>query len=40
MVVGDVDVLVVDDDSIDDLMDNLLVEGFNDTANKYPACCS
>ena len=39
MVVGDVDVEVMGDGAMDDLMDDLLVEGFDDTANKRPSCC-
>ena len=38
MVVGDVDVEVMGDGAMDDLMDDFLVEGFDDTANERPAC--
>ena len=38
MVVGDVDVEVMGIGAMDDLMDDFLVEGFDDTANERPAC--
>ena len=34
MVIGDVDVEVMGDGAMDDLMDDLLVEGFDDTAKE------
>ncbi len=37
MVIGDVYVEVMGDGAMDDLMDDLLVEGFDDTANERPA---
>ncbi len=37
--VRDVDFEVMGDDAMRNQMDNLLVEGFNDTTNEFPACC-
>jgi hypothetical protein len=39
MYAGDVETEVVGDDAMNDQMDNILVEGINDTANERPARC-
>ncbi len=38
MYAGDVETEVVGDDAMNDQMDDILVEGINDTANERPAC--
>ncbi len=38
MYAGDVEIEVVGDDAMHDQMDDILVEGINDTANEHPAC--
>ncbi len=39
MYAGEVETEVVGDDAMNDQMDDILVEGINDTTNKRPACC-
>jgi hypothetical protein len=39
MYAGDVETEVVGDDAMNNQMDDILVEGINDTANERPACC-
>ncbi len=39
MYAGDVETEVVGDDAMNNQMDDILVEGINDTANEHPACC-
>ncbi len=39
MYAGDVETKVVGDDAMNNLMDDILVEGINGTAYEHPACC-
>jgi hypothetical protein len=39
MYAGDVETEVVGDDAMNNQMDDILVEGINDTANEHPTCC-
>ncbi len=39
MYAGDVKTEVVGDDAMNDRMDDILIEGINDTTNECQACC-